>query len=126
MAFTTINKSTNYFNSKLWTGTGSTNALTGVGFQPDFTWIKSRSDSLSHALFDAVRGTTKVLNSNANSAEYTNTDTLTAFGTDGFTVGSNTGVNANGETRVAWNWKAGTTSIPSGSSTAPTAVSINA
>ena len=108
MAYTTINKHTDYFNTKLWTGTGSSNALTGVGFQPDFTWIKSRSDALSHALFDAVRGTTKVLNSNATTAEYTNTDTLTAFGTDGFTVGSNTGVNANGQTRVAWNWKAGT------------------
>ena len=125
MAYTTINKSTEHFNTKLYTGTGSTNALTGVGFQPDFTWIKSRSDSLSHALFDAVRGTTKVLNSNANSAEYTNTDTLTAFGTDGFTVGSNTGVNANGETRVAWNWKAGTTTIPTGGSLDATAVSIN-
>ena len=107
MAYTTINKSSEHFNTKLWTGTGSSNALTGVGFQPDFTWIKSRSDALSHALFDAVRGTTKVLNSNATTAEYTNTDTLTAFGTDGFTVGSNTGVNASGETRVAWNWKAG-------------------
>ena len=107
MAYTTINKSTDYFNTKLYTGTGSSNAITGVGFQPDWVWIKSRSDALSHALFDAVRGTTKVLNSNATSAEYTNADTLTAFGTDGFTVGSNTGVNASGETRVAWNWKAG-------------------
>ncbi len=106
MAYSSIVKPSVYFNTKLYTGTGSSNALTGVGFQPDFTWIKSRSDALSHALFDAVRGTTKVLNSNANTAEYTNTDTLTAFGSDGFTVGSNTGVNASGETRVAWNWKA--------------------
>jgi len=104
MAYTTINKSSEHFNSKLYTGTGATQSITGVAFQPDFTWIKSRSDALSHALFDAVRGTTKVLSSNSNGAEYTNTDTLTAFGTDGFTVGSNTGVNANGQTRVAWNW----------------------
>jgi len=103
-----INKPSDYFNTKLYTGTGSSNAITGVGFQPDWVWIKSRSDALSHALFDVIRGTTKVLNSNATTAEYTNADTLTAFGTDGFTVGSNTGVNANGETRVAWNWKAGT------------------
>jgi hypothetical protein len=104
MAYTTINKSTDYFNTKLYTGTGATQSITGVGFQPDFTWIKSRSDALSHALFDVVRGTTKVINSNLTGAEYTNTDTLTAFGTDGFTVGSNTGVNASGETRVSWNW----------------------
>jgi len=126
MPYTTVNKSTDHFNTKLWTGTGSSNALTGVGFQPDFTWIKSRSDALSHALFDSVRGTTKVLNSNATSAEYTNTDTLTAFGTDGFTVGSNTGVNASGETRVAWNWKAGTTSGLSGGTITPSSYSINA
>ena len=115
MAYTTINKSGDYFNTKLYTGNGSTHAITGVGFQPDWVWIKSRSQTLSHALFDSVRGTTKVLNSNANTAEYTNTDTLTAFGTDGFTLGSNTGVNESGETRVAWNWKAGTTG--SGTST---------
>tara|TARA_R110000737_G_scaffold115992_1_gene148842 strand:- start:255 stop:983 length:729 start_codon:yes stop_codon:yes gene_type:complete len=103
-----IDKPSDYFNTKLYTGTGSSNAITGVGFQPDWVWIKSRSDALSHALFDVIRGTTKVLNSNATTAEYTNTDTLTAFGTDGFTVGSNTGVNTDGQTRVAWNWKAGT------------------
>ena len=107
MAYTTIDKSTLHFNTKLYTGNGSTNAITGIGFQPDWVWIKARTQTLSHALFDAVRGTTKVLNSNATTAEYTNTDTLTAFGTDGFTLGSNTGVNENGQTRVAWNWKAG-------------------
>jgi len=106
MAYTDIDDPTIYFNTKLYTGTGSSNAITGVGFQPDWVWIKSRSDGLSHALFDSVRGVTKVLNSNATTAEYTNTDTLTAFGTDGFTVGSNTGVNTNTATRVAWNWKA--------------------
>jgi len=108
MAYTGINKSTEHFNTKLYTGTGSTQSITGLDFQPDFTWIKSRSDGLSHALFDSIRGVTKVLNSNATTAEYTNTDTLTAFESDGFSVGSNTGVNANGETRASWNWKAGT------------------
>jgi hypothetical protein len=109
MAYSSVTKPEDYFNTKLYSGTGSSQAITGVGFQPDWVWIKSRSDALSHALFDSIRGTTKVLNSNANTAEYTNTDTLTAFGTDGFTVGSNTGVNASGETRVSWNWIAGGT-----------------
>jgi len=117
MAYTTIDKPSDYFNTKLYTGTGSSNAITGVGFQPDWVWIKSRSDALSHATFDSVRGVTKVLVMNADTAEYTNTDTLTAFGTDGFTVGSNTGVNTDTKTRVAWNWKAGTSFTNDASST---------
>ena len=109
MAYTTINKSTDNFNTVTYTGNGSTNAITGVGFQPDFTWIKRRDGgTTSHQLFDAVRGVTKRLYSNTTDAENTNATTLTAFGTDGFTVGSNTGVNPNGNGVVAWNWKAGT------------------
>ena len=57
MAYTTINKYTDYFNTKLYTGNGSTNAITGVGFQPDWVWIKNRTDVSSHNLYDAVRGT---------------------------------------------------------------------
>ena len=117
MAYTDIDDPSDYFIPKLYTGTGSSNAITGVGFQPDWVWIKSRSDALSHATFDSVRGVTKVLVMNATTAEYTNTDTLTAFGTDGFTVGSNTGVNTNTATRVAWNWKAGTSFTNDASST---------
>ena len=125
MAYASISKPSLHFNTKLYTGTGSSNAITGVGFQPDWVWIKSRSDGLSHALFDVVRGVTKVLNSNATTAEYTNADTLTAFGTDGFTVGSNTGVNANGQTRVAWNWKAGGTGSANTTGTINSTVSAN-
>ena len=121
MAYTTINKSTDNFNTVTYTGNGSTNAITGVGFQPDFTWIKRRDGgTTSHQLFDAVRGVTKRLYSNTTDAENTNATTLTAFGTDGFTVGSNTGVNPNGNGVVAWNWKAGT-----GAGSANTDGSIN-
>jgi hypothetical protein len=59
MAYTTINKPSEYFNTKLYTGTGSSNSVTGVGFQPDFTWIKVRSEANNHELYDAVRGATK-------------------------------------------------------------------
>ena len=106
MAYTTINKSTDYFNTKLYTGNGSTNAQTGVGFQPDFTWIKARSNAENHNLFDAVRGATKRIRSNGAEAEDTRTTSLTAFGTDGFTLGSGSQVNTNGWTFAAWNWKA--------------------
>lgn len=106
MAYTTINKSTDYFNTKLYTGTGYSNAITGVGFQPDWVWIKGRSIAYDNNLFDAVRGTEKRIKANATSAQDTVSGSVTAFGTDGFTVGADAGVNANTETFVSWNWKA--------------------
>ena len=109
MAYTTINKPTDYFNTKLWTGNGSTQSITGVGFQPDFTWGKSRSASYSvgyHILSDVVRGVTKSINSNNNSVEITSTNLFTSFNSDGFTVGDNAALNASTDTSVAWNWKA--------------------
>jgi len=106
MAYTTIDKSSLHFNTKLYTGTGSSNALTGVGFQPDWTWIKVRSEANNHELYDAVRGVTKRIYSDLNSAEDTNTAGLTAFGTDGFTVNTGGAVNGSSKTYVAWNWKA--------------------
>ena len=112
MAYTTIDKPSDYFNTKLYTGNGGTNAQTGVGFQQDFTWIKARSNAENHNLFDAVRGATKRIRSNGSEAEDTRTTSLTAFGTDGFTLGSGSQVNTNGWTFASWNWKAngGTTS----------------
>ena len=127
MAYTTINKSSLHMNIKLYTGNGySGNAITGVGFQPDWVWIKNRDGTDDHKAFDSLRGVTKVLKPNTDGAETTDSNTLTAFGTDGFTVGSDGGVNGNGDNFSSWNWKAGTTSIPSGSTTDPSAVSINA
>ena len=108
MAYSTIPKPSVHFNTKLYTGTGSSLALTGVGFQPDFTWIKCRAagSGTDHVLFDAVRGVTKALNSNDNSVEDTISNSLTAFGTDGFTVNGNGATGASGDTYVGWNWKA--------------------
>ena len=71
MAYTTIDKPTDYFNTTLWTGTGSSMTITGVGHQPDWVWIKPRSISDNHVLFDSVRGATQRLVSNLNSAEAT-------------------------------------------------------
>jgi hypothetical protein len=105
MAYITFQPN-DYFNTKLYTGTGSSNALTGVGFQPDWTWIKVRSEANNHELYDAVRGVTKRIYSDLNNAEDTNTAGLTAFGTDGFTVNTGGAVNGSSKTYVAWNWKA--------------------
>ena len=107
MAYTTINKSTDYFNTKLYTGNGSAgHSITGVGFQPDFVWAKQRGGASGHHLYDALRGVTKRIRSDTNGAETTASTGLTAFGTDGFTVGVDSGVNSNGGTMASWNWKA--------------------
>ena len=106
MAYTTINKSTDYFNTKLYAGNGSTNAITGVGFQPDFTWIKQRSGSRSHMLFDAIRGATYRLSADTDEANGQYSTSLTAFGSDGFTLGAFNDVNESSNTFVSWNWKA--------------------
>ena len=75
-------------------------------FQPDFVWIKNRSAADNHMLYDAVRGATKDLHSNTADAEATDTEGLSTFDADGFTVGSNVAVNTSTENYVAWQWKA--------------------
>ncbi len=107
MAFTTINKSTDYFNTKLYTGNGSTNAITGVGFQPDWVWVKNRTDgSTNHLATDAVRAATKCIFPNLSNAEVTEANALQSFDSDGFTLGSDSSVNTNAKNWVSWNWKA--------------------
>jgi len=116
MAYSNIKKPSDYFNTKLYTGNGSSQAITGVNFEPDFLWIKGRSGARNHSLFDIVRGNDKRIISNTNGAETTETS-VTSFDTDGFTLDSGTTSNANGETFVAWNWKAGTSFTNDASST---------
>ena len=107
MAYAAITKPELNFNTKLYTGNGTDNhGITGVGFQPDFTWIKPRNEARGHAIFDAVRGATKMLISNESSAEGTYATTLKSFDSDGFNLGTSNDVNKSSNTHVAWNWKA--------------------
>jgi hypothetical protein len=108
MAYTTINDPTIYFNTKLYTGNNTGQSITGVGFQPDWVWIKSRTDTNSHNSWDSVRGVNKYLENDTTKIETTVTNGVTAFGTDGFTVGDRDAINDNGLSLVSWNWKAGT------------------
>ena len=103
-----INKPSLHFNTKLYTGNGSTQSITGVGFQPDWVWIKNRDTTGWHFWTDAVRGAGKAIYSNRTDAEFTDTDNsdINSFLTDGFSVGNNGDVNGNGNNIVAWNWKA--------------------
>ena len=99
---------TEHFNTVLYTGTGSSHAISGVGFSPDWVWMKNRTDSAFHILIDSVRGATKRLFSDATNAESTSANSLTSFDSDGFTVGSDNTVNGSSDAIVAWNWLAGT------------------
>jgi len=113
---TSTTQANDYMNVVLYTGngttTGNTQAITGVGFQPDFVWLKSRSAGTQwHLLNDAIRGTNKLLYSNDSAAEASVTNVFNSFNADGFTVAYNSAYtsaqsNANGSTYVAWNWKA--------------------
>jgi hypothetical protein len=114
-----------YFNTVLYTGNASTNAITGVGFQPDWVWIKSRSNTYFHRVFDAVRGATKALYTNDTLAEETKTGELTSFDSDGFSLGGDTGANGSGATFVAWNWKANGAGVSNTDGTITSTVSVN-
>ncbi len=110
MAYTTIDKPTDYFTPKLWTGNGSTQNITGLDFQPDWVWLKNRdSGSQEPCSYDSVRGAQKRLFTNLTSAESdSGSGGLTAFNSDGFSLGSAGNNNASSNTYVSWNWKAGT------------------
>jgi len=106
MAYSSIVKSSDYFNTKLYTG-GATD-VSSLSFQPDFVWAKKRSGSENHGLFDAVRGATKTLSSNDTAAESTRGGSLTSFDSDGWSMGGSDGIiSASGSTYVGWAWKAG-------------------
>ena len=125
MAYSTITKPSLHFNTKLYTGSSSAQSITGVGFQPDWTWIKNRSTANWHNAFDAVRGAGKVLYPNANTMEGTDNSLLSAFDSDGFSVGTNTDVNNNGVGAVSWNWKANGAGSSNSDGSIATTVSAN-
>jgi hypothetical protein len=107
MAYTTIKKPSDYFNTNLYTANGSGKTISGMDFQPDFVWTKNRDNaSYIPALVDAVRGGTKKLFSNNTDAEATDANAITAFNSDGYTFGSSGSFNFGTEEYVNWCWKA--------------------
>jgi hypothetical protein len=104
-----IKKGSLYMNATLRTGTGATASVSSLGFQPDLVWIKSRSAATDHGIYDAVRGVQKQLESNTTTAETTETTGLTAFNSNGYTVGALAQLNTNAATYVDWAWKEGAT-----------------
>jgi len=112
-----------HFNTILYNGAG---AKTGVGFQPDLVWVKSRGSTYSHKLTDAVRGVTKAILKPNSAVEATDSTGLTAFGADGFTVGADTTYSdTTGDGMVAWNWKANGSGSSNGTGSVTSTVSAN-
>ncbi|NBS68787.1 hypothetical protein EBT31_07700 [bacterium] len=106
----TIKKPSLYMDATLRTGTGATASVSSLGFQPDLVWIKSRSAATNNNLFDSARGATIGLVSQNANAEYTDANSLTAFNSNGYSLGSDAssrGVNINTNTYVDWAWKEG-------------------
>ena len=117
----TIKQPNKHFDALIWTGDGTNGRnITGYGFSPEFLWIKKRSGAEDHKLNDIVRGVDKQLMSNRTEPEYTNTDQVRAFLSNGFTTDSSGSTNGNGATYVGWAWNAG------GSTVTNTAGSISA
>ena len=115
-----------HFNPVLYTGNSSTDRdITGVGFQPDWVWIKKRNAAKSHNLFDVLRGAGKMLETNSTIGDFTDTDRLNGFISDGFNVGNDNAVNNSGDTYVAWNWKAGGTGVSNSDGSITSTVSAN-
>jgi hypothetical protein len=112
----TIADGSKYFDTKLYSGTGSAQSIGGFGFSPDLVWYKSRSNGLWHGIYDIVRGVNKGLFPNSTQAETTYA-AVTGFNSDGFTIGTVGDVNTNSATYAAWAWDAGSsnTTIAAGS-----------
>jgi len=107
----TIADGSKYFDTKLWTGNGGTQAITGLQFSPDFAWLKVRSASDNHVLANAINGATKFLRSDSTEAETTNANVIASFDSNGFTVGNHSKTNASGSTYAGWAWDAGTSTV---------------
>ena len=100
-----IDKPNDLFNCVLYSGTGSEKTVAGINFSPNLTWLKSRSNGQPHMISDSVRGATKQLYPNTNSAETSYSQYIKSFNSDGFVLGTDSGINQNGQNYVSWNWK---------------------
>ena len=117
-----------HFDILLYTGNGATQSITGLGFAPDFVWIKERSSTSNHTLGDTVRGANKILESNDDDNESepdAGAERFKSFDPTGFTHENSGAVNQSGETYVAWCWKAGGAAVANTDGTLNSQVSVN-
>jgi hypothetical protein len=121
-----VTKPSTAFDVKLYTGNGSTQTISGLAFSPDLVWIKERNASADHALYDVIRGVERRLESNTTDAEVGSNDSgVTAFNSDGFSLGTLAQVNTNNDTYVAWTWDAGSSTVTNTSGSISSQVRAN-
>ena len=113
------------FNISLWTGNGSSQSISGLGFSPNWVWGKERSSSSSNELLDTIRGATKFIMSNSTAAQSTSSQGLQSFDSNGFSVGNDGAWNQSSETYVGWSWKANTVPAINTDGTIQSIVSAN-
>jgi len=120
-----------YFDTQLWTGTGSGQSFSNFSFQPDWLWFKQRNGTSDHALFDSVRGVNAGLSSNSTSVENTNasgSQDLVSFDSDGFTTGTPAqygSLGSSGNTIVTWAWRGGGSAVTNNDGSVTSSVSAN-
>jgi hypothetical protein len=120
----TIEDGGDYFNTVTYAGNSSGASVTGVGFQPDFVWMKCRSTARNHELLDVVRGGSSTLFSNLTNAQSTD-QRISSFNADGFTYTTNSNSANAGDTFVAWNWKANGSGVSNTAGSITSTVSVN-
>jgi len=124
-AYASIADGSDYFYAKLYTGNGSTQNITGYSFSPDLVWTKQINSAGFHALFDPIRGVHNALRTHSNGGTYTDNGLLTAFNSDGFSVGSAGDINSNNNTYVGWAWEASSTTVSNTDGTITSQVRAN-
>ena len=121
----TIADGSAHFDIKLWTGNGSTQNITGYSFSPDLVYTKQRNSTGFPALFDPIRGVHNALRTHSDGGTYTDNGLLTAFNSDGFSVGSAGDINSNNNTYVGWAWDAGSSTASNTDGSITTSVRAN-
>jgi hypothetical protein len=122
----TIADGSAYFDVDTYAGTGSSHERSEFSFSPDWVWIKSRTSTNGHNIYDVVRGANKYLSSHLNAAEGTATNELMSFDSDGFTLGGAAGVNGSSNNYVAWAWDAGSSTVSNTDGSITSSVRANA
>ena len=130
MAYSSIAKPTDYFNTVLYTGDGTSNRnITGFGFQPDWLWQKTTNQTFNHYWFDSARGNSSVLKSNSTDAQDTSTTGFNGFISDGFNVSQVTGWEMNNSSLSVqyanWCWRAGGSASSNSNGSITSSVSAN-
>ena len=113
------------FNVALYTGNGTSQSITGAGFQPDLIWIKNRTGVNDHWWTDVLRGTNFISSTSTNSIYKSIANCVTSFDSDGFSVGSNPAFNGSGSSFVSWNWKFGGSGVSNTNGSLNSTVSVN-